>query len=432
MRLLQLKDDDTFNIVEYFGKNLPPYAILSHTWGADHEELALRDLISGHGTDRDGYRKLLFCGKQAAKDDLKFFWVDTVCIDKTSSAELQESLNSMFRWYQTAVKCYAYLSDVSIHDTKDDLQSFRKSRWFKRGWTLQELIAPASVEFFSLEGDRIGDRISMMEDIHDITKIPVEVLQGYPLASFSTQERMSWAAGRETKREEDAAYSLLGIFEVHMPLIYGEGRDNALARLERKISKFGGNHSSISSPPRALPEQIRQNLAPFSFLLKAPSLGYAEDSTAFPPVQKARAQTTEVSSAAALNTNNRQARGQSLADIMKELYIQAQDEEMKSRQRDDNKANDEVFDEFRVSLKDNVKSESTSLGNGGIRGRSKPGLQIASSIKGSVLPLQWAELEAFVDGISHLSRKVRCLTNFKIWRHENKSRLQVCKRYFGS
>jgi hypothetical protein len=243
---------------------------------------------------------------------------------------------------------------------------------------------------------------------------------------------MSWAKGRETKREEDAAYALLGIFDVYMPLIYGEGRANALARLERKISKFGGNHSSISSPPRALPDQIGHNLGPFSFLFKAPSLGSSEGSTAFPPVQRARAQTTDVSSAAALNNNNRQARGQNLADIMKELYIQTQDKEMKPRQRDDNKANDEVFDEFWVALKDNVKSESTSLGNGNIQGKSKPDLQVANSIKRSVFPLQWAELEAFVDGIFHLSLKVRCLTNFQIWIHENKPRLQVCKRCFGS
>jgi hypothetical protein len=415
MRLLQLKDDDTFNLVEYFDKNVPPYAILSHTWGADHEELVLRDLISGHGTDRDGYRKLLFCGKQAAKDDLKFFWVDTVCIDKTSSAELQEAITSMFRWYQTAAKCYAYLSDVSIHDVKDDSQSFRKSRWFKRGWTLQELIAPTSVEFFSLEGDRIGDRISMMEDIHDITKIPVEALQGYPLASFSTNERMSWAKGRETTREEDAAYSLLGIFDVYMSPRYGEGRDNAIARLERKISKFGGNHSSISTPPRALPEQIGQNLGPFSFLFKTPGLGSAEDFSAFPSVQKTRAQTTDVTSAAALsNTNIWQARGQSVAQIVKELSILVQDNDLKPGQRGDNKVNDELFDDIWSALEENVRNENTSLDNGDIRPRGKSGLQSDSSIKRSAFPFQWAELEAYVDGIFYPSRKIRCLTNFKM------------------
>jgi hypothetical protein len=389
MRLLQLRDDDTFDLVEYFGKNVPPYAILSHTWGADHQELALRDLINGCGTDRDGYQKLLFCGKQAAKDDLKFFWVDTVCIDKTSSAELQEALNSMFRWYQTAAKCYAYLSDVSIHDTKDDLQSFRKSRWFKRGWTLQELIAPTSVEFFSLEGDRIGDRVSMMEDIHGITNIPVEVLQGYPIASFSTQERMSWAAGRETKREEDMAYSLLGIFDVHMPLIYGEGRANAIARLERKISKLGGSHSF-------------------------PSLGSREDSAAFPPVQKMRAQTMEVPNAAALITKSRQYRGQSLADVVKGLSDQFQDNDIKSRHRDENKVNDETFDEIWSALKGHVKNDRTFLGNGDIRRKSKPGLPIGGSHKRSAVPLQLAELDGYVDGISHPSNKIRCLTSFKI------------------
>jgi hypothetical protein len=394
MRLLQLEDDDTFSLVEYFGKDVPPYAILSHTWGADHDELALRDLINGHGKDRGGYRKLLFCGKQAAKDDLKFFWVDTVCIDKTSSAELQEALNSMFRWYQTSAKCYAYLSDVSIHDVKDDLQSLHKSRWFKRGWTLQELIAPASVEFFSVEGDRIGDRISMMEDIHDITNIPVEVLQGHPIASFSTNERMSWAKGRETQREEDSAYSLLGIFDVHMPLIYGEGRDKAIARLERKISKFGGNHSSISIPPSALPEQIEHNLGSLSLLPKAPSLGLTEDFSSFPPVQKPRAQITEVSCAAALNTNNRQARRQSLTDIVKELSILVQDNAMKPGQRDDNKLNDESFDEFWSALKENFKN-----GNRDIQGKGNPGLQIVNSIKGSAFPLNWVDLKAHVHGI---------------------------------
>ena len=409
MRLLQLKDDDTFSLVEYFGKDLPPYAILSHTWGADHDEVALKDLIEGNGTDRDGYRKLLFCGKQAAKDNLKFFWVDTVCIDRTSSAELQEALNSMFRWYQTAVKCYAYLSDVSIREIKGDLQPFHRSRWFTRGWTLQELIAPASVEFFSVEGDRIGDRISMMEDIHNITKIPIQVLQGCPLASFSTDERMSWAEGRETKREEDAAYSLLGIFDVYMPLIYGEGRENAIARLERKINKFGGNVVSAPSPHRAVPGQIGQNMGPFSFLFKNPSLGTPEDLAAFPPVQKSRAHPTDVSSGTILGAQGRQARGQSLADALRELFIQAQDNDLKPRQRDDNKAIDESFDDSPVTSKDNTKNESTSLGlrtleqegNGDIRRKGKPNLQIASSIRASTFSLQWAaELEAYVDGIA--------------------------------
>jgi ankyrin repeat protein len=413
MRFLQLKGDDTFSLVEYFGKDLPPYAILSHTWGADHEEVSLKDLIEGNGTDRDGYRKLLFCGKQAAKDNLEFFWVDTVCIDRTSSAELHEALNSMFRWYQTAVKCYAYLSDVSIRDTKDTSKSFQQSRWFTRGWTLQELIAPASVEFFSAEGDRIGDRISMIEDIHHITRIPVEVLRGSPLASFSTDERMSWAQGRETKREEDAAYSLLGIFDVYMPLIYGEGRDNALARLERKINKSGGNQVSISTPPRAVPEQIGNNLGPFSFLFKDPSLRSAADFAAFPPVQNSRTHPTEVSSGATSSNNNRQARGQSLADALKELLIQAQDNDMKPRQRDDNRTNDESFDDSQVALRDSTKNENTSLGprtlehegNGDLRRKGKPTLQITSSIKASAFSLQWAELEAYVDGIVHISHE---------------------------
>lgn len=248
MRLLHLDDDDNISLVEYFGKNVPPYAILSHTWGADHAELTFKDLIEGAGKDRDGYRKLMFCGKQAVKDSLHFFWVDTVCIDKSSSAELQEAINSMFRWYQTAEKCYVYMSDVSTSDIRENLEPFRKSRWFTRGWTLQELIAPTFIEFYSVEGDSIGDKTSLMETLHSITKIPVEVLEGSPLSSFSIEERMSWAEDRNTKREEDAAYSLLGIFGVHMPLIYGEGHEHAISRLKRKINKLNGNDPSTSNP----------------------------------------------------------------------------------------------------------------------------------------------------------------------------------------
>jgi hypothetical protein len=243
VRLLRLEADCDFSLVESVDSRIPRYAILSHTWGADHEEVTLRDLTEGTGKNKAGYRKLTFCGKQAAKDGLQYFWVDTCCIDKSSSAELSEAINSMFWWYYNAVKCYVYLSDVSVGavDRNDPSTrqtwklSFQRSRWFTRGWTLQELVAPTSVEFFSVEGVRLGDKDSMMQEIHKITGISIPALQGSPLSRFSIGERMSWAANRKTKREEDAAYSLLGIFDIQMPLLYGEGGQKAFSRLRREI-----------------------------------------------------------------------------------------------------------------------------------------------------------------------------------------------------
>ena len=159
----------------------------------------------------------------------------------------------MFRWYRDAAKCYVYLSDVSVGDD-DNNQSqrawesaFRKCRWFTRGWTLQELLAPASVKFFSREGELLGDKKSLERQIHEITGIPIEALRGSPLSNFSVDERMSWAAKRETKRKEDKAYSLLGIFDVYMPLMYGEG-DNAFSRLKEEVEKISKRKSPAPLP----------------------------------------------------------------------------------------------------------------------------------------------------------------------------------------
>jgi hypothetical protein len=181
----------------------------------------------------------------------------SVCIDKSSSAELTEAINSMFAWYRDAARCYVYLPDISIDSLSSDpsaqhdwYTSFQQSRWFTRGWTLQELVAPASVEFFSVEGQRLGNKYSLLQELHDITGIRVEALQGSPLDEFSVDERMSWIGQRRTKRQEDVAYSLLGIFNVHMPLIYGEGREKAFARLRREI-----NGSSDTNQASVVPQQ---------------------------------------------------------------------------------------------------------------------------------------------------------------------------------
>jgi hypothetical protein len=242
MRLAKRMSNGDFSLTEFLD-NIPPYAILSHTWGDTNDEVTYDDLTKGTGKSKKGYTKIQFCAKQAADNGLQYFWIDTCCIDKSSSAELTEAINSMFRWYCEAAICYVYLSDVSKGDhNENDLSrstwklAFRKSRWFTRGWTLQELIAPAVVKFFSCEGQQLGDKISMEQQINEITGINIQALQGSPPSKFSVAERMSWAANRKTTRTEDKAYCLFGIFNIHIPLIYGEG-DKAFNRLEEEINK---------------------------------------------------------------------------------------------------------------------------------------------------------------------------------------------------
>jgi hypothetical protein len=242
MRLLQVDENGEFSVTDDLINNIPPYAILSHTWGEDHEEVSFKDLTIGPRKTKPGYRKLRFCAQQAAHDGLQYIWADTCCVDKSNNTELSEAIHSMFRWYRNAAKCYVYLSDVSMNDHDQIKQSlwelaFQRSRWFTRGWTLQELIAPGSVEFFCSKGKRLGDKKSLEPLLHKITGIAVQALQGTSLLEFSVEERMSWAENRRTKREEDKAYSLLGIFDIHMPLIYGEGGTNAFRRLREEIDK---------------------------------------------------------------------------------------------------------------------------------------------------------------------------------------------------
>ena len=232
MRLLWRKGKDEFIVSEPLTRSIPPYAILSHTWGS--EEVTFQDMIGSTGKDKAGYKKLRFMADQAAKDHLTFFWVDTCCIDKSSSAEHTEAINSMFRYYQQAAKCYIYLADVPTPSSGKS--AFRKSRWFTRGWTLQELLAPPSVEFFSADGLQLSNKSFMEREISKVTGIPIKALQGRPLSKYSVSERMAWAKDRKTTRKEDEAYCLLGIFGVHMPLIYGEG-SNAFIRLREAIAQ---------------------------------------------------------------------------------------------------------------------------------------------------------------------------------------------------
>jgi hypothetical protein len=199
MRLLECNNGGKFSLTKDFGDDTPRYAILSHTWGLDTEEVTFRDLMDGTGESKAGYKKIRFCGEWARIDGLQYFWVDTCCIDKSNSTELAEAINSMFRWYRNAATCYVYMSDVSTTKRKAKNQSsestwepaFRASKWFTRGWTLQELLAPGSVVFFSREGKRLGDKRGLERQVRDITGIAVSALQGDSLCQFRVDERFS-------------------------------------------------------------------------------------------------------------------------------------------------------------------------------------------------------------------------------------------------
>jgi len=284
MRLLERADGNELRLTKDLPiDNIHRYAILSHTWGPDTDEVTYRDLMDGTGRDKVGYKKIQFCAEQAKRDRLEHFWVDTCCIDKLDPVEVQRSINSMFRWYRDATRCYVYLSDVSSRKRKRRTKQsethwkpvFCVSRWFTRGWTLQELVAPASVEFFSRDGQRLGDKLSLAPIIYEITGIPIKALRDNRLSQFDIEERFRWAEKRETKYEEDWAYCLLGIFGVFMVPNYGEGKDYAIRRLRKEIDEVSERpenplHPSIMIPfsrdedfveRRALLNQISQNCA---------------------------------------------------------------------------------------------------------------------------------------------------------------------------
>lgn len=361
---MHLLNVETHRLEEYFDDGVPPYAILSHTWDAD--EVLYRQICGEAGYAPGSSAKVDGCCAQAARDGLRYVWIDTCCIDKSSSAELSEAINSMFGWYRRAAVCYAFLADVpdedgegreenrreqhdggsgggvsdagsseaggapsgdgghdSGHhpadgpsgdddciddddwtddigsdddpgyhrnssstdtdtDTEDDEDdnlglnsAFAKSRWFTRGWTLQELLAPDNVVFFSASWSPIGRKLATHRygryaretrlrlassgsrstyEIHRriralpaITGIPKRCLDASspPFARASVAQKMSWAAGRQTMRREDRAYSLLGIFGINMPLLYGEG-DNAFVRLQEEILRLSDDLSLLA------------------------------------------------------------------------------------------------------------------------------------------------------------------------------------------
>lgn len=234
------------------GHDIPAYAILSHTWGED--EVSFQDMQAPTVTEKRGYAKIEYSCERALQDGLSYVWVDTCCIDKTSSAELSEAINSMMAWYAQSRICYAHLADVPpITDQDFDKAAFSQSRWFTRGWTLQELIAPCELVFLAQDWSFLVARETVAELISDITGISHLFLEARPdnedlksnLMSTSIAERMSWASERETTRTEDMAYSLLGILQVNMPLLYGEG-SAAFRRLREEIIKHSDDQSLLA------------------------------------------------------------------------------------------------------------------------------------------------------------------------------------------
>ncbi|KAF8848008.1 HET-domain-containing protein [Acephala macrosclerotiorum] len=239
MRLLHTQ---TLKLHEFFGTEIPPYAILSHTW--DEGEVSFQEWQSGNGKSKAGYDKVRRCCQMAALDGFPYAWVDTCCIDKTSSSELSEAINSMYSWYRLSEVCYVYLADVPGRlGLKATKKAVRESRWFTRGWTLQELIAPPNVIFFNNKWTEVGTKETLETLIFDITKIHGEVLRDADkMEEFSIAQKMCWASKRVTTRIEDIAYCLLGIFGVHMPMLYGEG-DHAFIRLQEEIMRNTADHS---------------------------------------------------------------------------------------------------------------------------------------------------------------------------------------------
>ncbi|EMC95546.1 hypothetical protein BAUCODRAFT_53056, partial [Baudoinia panamericana UAMH 10762] len=230
MRLLTVADGDDFSLTKPL-EHPPPYAILSHTWGPDEDEITFDDFSTGQYKSKAGFAKFQFCAQQARKDGIDHFWIDTCCIKKSDASELSESITSMFRWYRNAKKCYVYLADVPDlkrrHDgskSRTEEAAFGNSRWFTRGWTLQELIAPRHVEFYTRDWKPLGTKQALAVKIHERTGIPSSAMLGQQeLSEFGIQERISWARERRTRRPEDKCYCLLGILGVSMPSNYGEG-----------------------------------------------------------------------------------------------------------------------------------------------------------------------------------------------------------------
>jgi hypothetical protein len=285
MRLLSTHD---LTFKEFFVHDRPEYTILSHTWGAEEATFKEMNKMKTGIKHRAGYEKILNCARVSKERGFQWTWIDTCCIDKRSSAELSEAINSKFAWYKKSAECLVYLADFESEDgteikdwSNKTLSQFRGSSWFKRGWTLQEMIAPIHLRFYNKHWKPFGDfgDENFVSLLSDITKMPLDKLlcldellrcekssnnneerlllmrrmrslhQSQRLKGYSIAQKMSWAASRTTTRQEDIAYCLFGIFNVNMPLLYGEGT-KAFLRLQEEIIKRSGDRSIFAWEPK--------------------------------------------------------------------------------------------------------------------------------------------------------------------------------------
>lgn len=244
--VMRLLNTNTGKFEEFLEESKPTYAILSHRWSND--ECSLQEFVEGQKTHSAGYEKIQsFCKfVRGQRHSYEWVWVDTCCIDKKSSAEVTEAINSMYEWYRKAKACFVYLKDLppKRQASADERRvAFGSSDWFRRGWTLQELLAPARVDFCDREWNIYGSRARLAGSIAAITGIDVAFLDGRQRPQeASVAMRMSWASNRSTTKSEDMAYCLLGIFDVNMPPLYGE-KSKAFTRLQHEIIKSSDDES---------------------------------------------------------------------------------------------------------------------------------------------------------------------------------------------
>jgi len=297
MRLLH---SSKYQLTEFIGPAIPPYAILSHTWGEG--EVSFQDLKDPSVNKKRGFEKIKNCCAQAQLDRIEWVWTDTCCIDRSNSEELSGAINSMYKWFEDAAVCYAYLSDVS--SLEDQIQpTLRRCRWFTRKWTLQELVAPHFVVFFAHDWVRIGTRSSLHSILSEITGIQSAVLIGEKKPKqCHVSERMAWTSNRMTTRVEDDAYSMMGLFDIKMPLLYGEG-SRAFRRLQEEISKT--HYASVLDTARtgmrllvtkSDPLEIKSFAATDSpeYAILSHTWGSPDDEVSFLDVRKGKADSKEM------------------------------------------------------------------------------------------------------------------------------------------
>ncbi|KAF9223458.1 hypothetical protein BS17DRAFT_673606, partial [Gyrodon lividus] len=237
--------------------NLVSYAIFSHKW-LDEGEPTYQQMTEKKTVPACSRGHLMrikralgtvsvSCCRVARSLGVQFLWSDTCCIDKSSSAELDESLRSMFRWYRNASICIVHLNQTTV------IEDLRQDEWLKRGWTLQELLAPKRTKFFTKKWEPLTDQEDDKEEdtplmtlLAEITGIPEDDIYEFSPTPDHVDERMTWAAGRRTTRAEDTAYSLMGMFDVSIQIAYGEGAERAFCRLIEAIILAGGSSTVLN------------------------------------------------------------------------------------------------------------------------------------------------------------------------------------------